>query len=183
MIRNIGGTMPCLSAGDDCGRRGQRHNSRDWVGGLGAVNAFLLPPAGPQAQAVAVPKRNNLTDPHRHQAGISCADHDLLPPETGHLLHLDSRSRYRQPERYASTLPERRVKISPVPPYWLMSPCCSRIVTTSRLARPQTTGKPKASRSPFVPRPQRIVHVGRQERAVREPDLCTNLCTRRDGTG
>jgi hypothetical protein len=33
-----------------------------------------------------------------------------------------------------------QVKISPVPPSWLVSPCCSRIVTMSRLARPQTTG-------------------------------------------
>jgi hypothetical protein len=33
-----------------------------------------------------------------------------------------------------------QVKISPVPPSWLVPPCCSRIVTMSRLARPQTTG-------------------------------------------
>ncbi len=58
-------------------------------------------------KVVAVHKRNSLTDPHRHPVGISCGDHDVLPPESpGHLLHLDSRSRYHQPERYTSILPE-----------------------------------------------------------------------------
>src|SRR5262245_15432998 len=50
-----------------------------------------------------------LADLHRipdatHPAGLSSSDHDLLPPETGHLPHLDSRSRYHQLERHASTL-------------------------------------------------------------------------------
>lgn len=33
-----------------------------------------------------------------------------------------------------------QVKISPVPRPWLVSPCCSRIVIMSCLARPETTG-------------------------------------------
>jgi hypothetical protein len=40
--------------------------------------------------------------------------------------------------------------------------------------RPEADGRPSS---------HNLAHVDTQEPTVREPDLCTDLCTRRDGTG
>src|SRR5689334_9205176 len=50
-------------------------------------------------KVVAVHQRNSLADPHRHQAGISCSEHDALPPETDISSILTAGSTYPQAER------------------------------------------------------------------------------------